>query len=114
VSGRKLRCDGQDWATHREGSRLLLGRGRSTLRLGRAASGGGAFAFFLFLRVALAAGDALLVTLHAVNTMTGFGKHEFVDTIVTGTTFEAVGVVRVVTGHDGFVKDGLVTNATAV
>ena len=114
MSGRKLWYDGQDWPTHRGRSRLLLGRGRSTLRLGRTASGAGAIALFLFLRVALTAGDALMVTLHAVNTMTGFGKHEFVDTIVTGTTFEAVGVVRVVTGHDGFVKDGLLTNATAV
>jgi hypothetical protein len=43
--------------------------------------------------VAPAAGDALMVTLHAVNAVTGFGKHEFVDTIVTGTTFEAVGMV---------------------
>ena len=69
---------------------------------------------FLFLRVALTAGDALMVTVHAVNTMAGFCKHEFVDTIVTGATFEAVGVVRVVTGQDSFVEDGLLTNATAV
>jgi hypothetical protein len=64
--------------------------------------------------VAPAAGDALMVTLHAVNTMTGLGKHELVDTIMTGATFEAVGMVRVVTSHDGFVKDGLVTDAAAV
>jgi hypothetical protein len=55
-----------------------------------------------------------MVTVHAVNTMAGFCKHEFVDTIVTGATFEAVGVVRVVTGQDSFVEDGLLTNATAV
>lgn len=55
-----------------------------------------------------------MVTLHTVNTMTGLGKHEFVDTIVTRATFEAVGMVRVVTGHDSFVKYGLVTDAAAV
>ena len=55
-----------------------------------------------------------MVTLHTVDTMTGLGKHEFVDTIVTRATFEAVGMVRVVTGHDSFVKYGLVTDAAAV
>lgn len=46
--------------------------------------------------------------------MTSLGKHKFVDTIVTGATFKAVGMVRVVASHDGFVKDGLVTDAAAV
>jgi hypothetical protein len=64
--------------------------------------------------VASAAGDALVVALHTVNTMTSLGKHKFVDAIVTGATFETVGVVRVVAGHNGFIKDGLVTDATAV
>jgi hypothetical protein len=64
--------------------------------------------------VASAADDALVVALHTVNTMTSLGKHKFVDTIVTGATFKAVGMVRVVASHDGFVKDGLVTDAAAV
>jgi hypothetical protein len=68
----------------------------------------------LFLSVASAAGDALVVTLHTVDTMTSLGKHQFVDAIVTGATFKTVGVVRVIAGHNGFVKDGLVTDATAV
>jgi hypothetical protein len=64
--------------------------------------------------VAPTAGDALVMALHAVDTMAGLGKHKFVDTVVTGAAFEAVRMVRIVAGHDGFVKDGLVTDATAV
>lgn len=46
--------------------------------------------------------------------MTGLGKHEFVDAIVTRATFETVRVVRVIAGHDSLVQDGLVTDAAAV
>jgi hypothetical protein len=40
-----------------------------------------------------AAGDALVVAAHAVDTMTRLGKHKFVDAIAAGTTFEAVRVI---------------------
>jgi hypothetical protein len=64
--------------------------------------------------VSSAASDALMVTFHTVNTMTCLGEHEFVNTIVTRTTFEAMGVVRVIASHDGFVENGLVTEAATV
>jgi hypothetical protein len=64
--------------------------------------------------VAPAAGDALIVAFHTVNTMTGFGEHQLVDTIVTGTTLEAVRVIRVVAGHDGFIKDWLMADTAIV
>jgi hypothetical protein len=64
--------------------------------------------------VAPAAGDALVVASHAINAMTGFGKHKLVDTIVTGTTFEAVRVIRVIAGHDGFIKDWLMADTAIV
>lgn len=54
---------------------------------------GGVFAFLLLLCMASAAGDALVVTFHAINTMAGLGEHELVDTVVTGTAFEAVRVI---------------------
>jgi hypothetical protein len=40
-----------------------------------------------------AAGNALVMAFHAINTMAGLGEHELVDTVVTGTTFEAVRVI---------------------
>jgi hypothetical protein len=64
--------------------------------------------------MAPAAGDAQVVAPHAIDTMTGFGEHELVDTVVTGTTFEAVRVIRVVAGHDRFIEDGLMANAAVV
>jgi len=85
-----------------------------TLGCRRAARECSVFAFFLSLRVTSAAGDALVVTLHTVNTMTGLGKHKFIDTVATGATFEAVRVIRVVARHNSFIKDGLVTDAATV
>jgi hypothetical protein len=64
--------------------------------------------------MAPAAGDAQVVAPHAIDTMTGFGEHELVDTIVTGTTFEAVRVIRVVAGHDGFIKNWLMADTAIV
>jgi hypothetical protein len=64
--------------------------------------------------VAPAAGDALVMAFHAINAMTGLGEHELVDTVVTGTAFEAVRMIRVIPGHDGFVEDGLMADAAFV
>jgi hypothetical protein len=64
--------------------------------------------------MAPAAGDALVMAFHAINTMAGLGEHELVDTVVTGTAFEAVGVIRIIAGHDGFVEDGLMADAAFV
>ena len=56
----------------------------------------------------------LIVTVHAVDALTCFGKYEFVDPISADFTFETVGVVRVVAGHDSFVKDGKFADIAAV
>jgi hypothetical protein len=54
------------------------------------------------------------MTIHAINAMAGLGEHKLVDTVVTGTTFEAVRVIRVVAGHNGLVEDGLMADAAVV
>ena len=64
--------------------------------------------------MASAAGDALVVAFHAINTMAGLGEHELVDTVVTGTAFEAVRVIRVVASHDGFIEYWLMADAAIV
>lgn len=61
-----------------------------------------------------ATGDALVMALHTIYTMAGFGKHEFVDSIMTRTTLETMGVIRVVASHDSFVKDRLVADAATI
>jgi hypothetical protein len=66
------------------------------------------------LRVAPVASDALVMEFHAINTMAGLGKHELVDTLVTGTAFEAVGVIQIIAGHDSLVEDRLMADATFV
>ena len=54
------------------------------------------------------------MALHTVYTMAGFGKHEFVDAIVTRTTLETMGMIRVVASHDSFVEDRLVADAATI
>lgn len=59
---------------------------------------------FLFpLLVSPATSDALVVTIHAINTLTCLGKHKFVNPVAANFAFETVGVIRVVAGHDCFV-----------
>lgn len=57
---------------------------------------------------------ALVVTGHAVDGLTSFGKDEFVDSVITDLAFETMSVVRIISGHNGLVKDGQTTNTTAV
>jgi len=56
----------------------------------------------------------LVVAVHTVDALTCFGKYEFVDPISADFTFETVSVVRVVAGHDSFVKDGKFADIAAV
>lgn len=46
------------------------------------------------------------MTIHAVYALAGFGENKFVDPIFANFTLETVGVIGVIAGHDGFVKDG--------
>jgi len=54
------------------------------------------------------------MTSHAINPVAGLGEHKLVDTVVTGTTFEAVRVIRIIAGHDGFIENGLMADAAVV
>ena len=47
----------------------------------------------------------LIVTIHAVYALAGFGEYEFVDAISANLALETVRVIRVVAGHDSFVKN---------
>lgn len=59
-------------------------------------------------------GHAGVVAGHAVNSLACFGEDEFVDAIMAYFALEAVGMVRVVAGHDGFVEDGLLAYVAVV
>ena len=49
---------------------------------------------------------SLIVTIHAVYALAGFGKYEFVDPISANLALETVRMIRVIAGHDSFVKNG--------
>lgn len=51
------------------------------------------------------ASHSFIVAGHAVDSLTGLGKDELLDAIVTGSTGEARGVIRFVSSHDGFFQD---------
>lgn len=88
---------------------------RVTLAGGGRATSGGSFFFFSFpLSMTTNLGHALVVAGHAVNALACFGEDEFVDAITAYFALEAVGMVRVVAGHDGFVEDGLLAYVAIV
>ena len=69
----------------------------------------------LFLLVPLSTSRyPLVVTVHTVYSLARFGKYEFVDPISADFALETVRVVRVVTGHDSFVKDGKFADIAAI
>ena len=55
-----------------------------------------------------------VVAVHTVDSLASLGEDEFVDAVATDLALEAVGVIRVVAGHDGLVKDGKVAYIAAV
>lgn len=57
---------------------------------------------------------ALIMAVHTVYAVTGFGKDQLVYAVVADFALEAVGVIRVVSCHDGFVEDGLLTDVAIV
>jgi hypothetical protein len=61
-----------------------------------------------------AARNARVVTVHAVNALARLRKHELVDAVLAHLALEAVGMVRVVPGHDRFVEDGEVADVARV
>jgi hypothetical protein len=54
------------------------------------------------------------MAVHAVNSLAGLGKDELVDALLADLALEAVGMVRVVAGHDGFVEDGEMADVARV
>lgn len=81
---------------------------------GRTTSGGSFFFFSFSVSMTTDLGHALVVAGHTVYALACFGEDEFVDAIMAYFALEAVGVVRVVTGHDGFIEDGLLANVAIV
>lgn len=56
----------------------------------------------------------LIVAVHAVDALTGLCEDEFVDPVLTHFALEAVSMVRVVAGHDGFIEDGKTADVATV
>jgi len=54
------------------------------------------------------------MAIHAVYAVARLGKNELVNSSVANLAFETVGVVRVVSCHDGLVENGKMANITAV
>jgi hypothetical protein len=57
-------------------------------------------------------GHAFVMTSHAIDAMTGLCEYQFTDSVMTTSAIQAVYVVPVVSGHDSFVNNGLVTDST--
>lgn len=88
---------------------------RVTLTGGGRATPGGRFFFFSFpLSMTTNFGHAGVVASHAVNSLACFGEDKFVDAITAYFALEAVGMVGVVAGHNGFVEDRLLAYVTVV
>jgi hypothetical protein len=46
---------------------------------------------------------ALIMAIHAINTLARLGKDKFIDTCFAHFTLEAMGMIRIISGHDGLV-----------
>ncbi len=51
---------------------------------------------------------------HAIYALTGLCKNELIDSVLAYFTLEAMGVIRVVASHDGFIENGEVTDIAVV
>lgn len=68
----------------------------------------------LLLSVPPAPGYSLVMAVHAIDAVTGLGKHELVYAVPTRSALEAVGVVAIVARHDSFVEDRQAADAAAI
>lgn len=57
---------------------------------------------------------ALVVTVHAIDALARPGEDKFLYPFLADLTLEAVSMIRVLAGHDGFVQDRLMADATAI
>lgn len=62
----------------------------------------------------LAALDADIMAIHAVNALSSLGEDELFDSLLTNLTIEAMRVVGIVACHDGFVQYRQATNIAVV
>ena len=61
-----------------------------------------------------AAGNALVVAVHAVDTLACLREDELVDSVLAYLALETMGMVGVVAGHDGLVEDRLLADIAAI
>ena len=60
----------------------------------------------LFLsKMPATARDAFVMTVHAVEALTGLSKNELDDTVFAASACEALGVERVISGHNRFIEN---------
>ena len=57
---------------------------------------------------------AFVVTVHTVYAVTCLCKDQLVDSVVADFALEAMGMIRVVTGHDRLVEDGELADVAIV
>lgn len=81
---------------------------------GFAIAGSRLFLFPLALSMTSNFCHAFVVAAHAVNAVAGLCEDELVDSVVTDLALEAVSVIRVVSGHDRLVEDGLLADVAIV
>lgn len=57
---------------------------------------------------------AFVVTVHTIDALARPGEDKFFYPFVADLAFETVSMIRVLSGHDGFVQDRLMTNAATI
>jgi hypothetical protein len=57
---------------------------------------------------------ALIVTIHTIYALTCLGEDELVNSVLANLTFEAMCVIRVISGHDSFVENWKLTYAAGI
>lgn len=62
----------------------------------------------------LSSGDTFIVALHTINALCGFRKDELPDMASTGFAGKAGGVIRLVAGHDSFVRNGFFADGAVI
>lgn len=56
---------------------------------------------------------AFVVTVHAIDSLTSFGKNKFVDSVLANFAFEAVRVIGIVASHYCLIQNKGMTNIAA-
>lgn len=58
--------------------------------------------------------NTFIMAVHTIDTLAGLCEHEFVYAFLADLAVETVGMISIVTGHDGFVKDGEAADIAAI